>query len=159
MEFNLNEVLEIAKNIEKSGFAFYKQAAKQLSDYSDFFDYLAKEEIGHEKVFDNMKSEFISKESIDAVYDPDLIIPQYFDSLAGSTIFKKDMEMEELFKDVKSVEDVIDWAIKREHDTILFFIGLKSSLDDMNDKIVVEKIISEEINHVHILMNKKSELI
>ena len=159
MKFNLNEILYIAINIEKSGFTFYTKASKHLTDYSKFFDFLAKEEISNDLVFKSIKKDSISKKDLDSVYDPDGIIPVYFDSLTGSTIFKNEKEIEEIFNGVKSIEEVIDWAIKREHDTILFFIGLKSTLDTEEDKMIVEKIISEEINHVHILMNKKSELL
>lgn len=158
MKFNLSEILDIAINIEKSGFTFYTKASKHLTEYSQFFEFLAKEEIGHDLVFNSIKKESISKDELESVYDPDGIIPIYFDSLTGSSIFKNEKEIEELFVGVNSIEEVIDWAIKREHDTILFFIGLKSTLDTEEDKMIVEKIISEEINHVHILMNKKSEL-
>lgn len=159
MKFNLSEILDIAINIEKTGFTFYTKAAKHLQEHADFFNYLAKEEIGHDLVFSGIKKEFVSAEEINSVWDPEGIIPIYFDSLTGSSIFKNDEEIETLFDNVTTIEDVIDWSIKREHDTILFFIGLKSTLDDEEDKNVVEKIISEEINHVHILMNKKSELL
>lgn len=159
MKFNLNEILDIAINIEKSGFIFYTRASKKLEEYFQFFDFLAKEEIAHDLVFKNIKKESISKEQLDTIYDPDEIIPLYFESLTGSTIFKNEKEIEELFGGINSIEEVIDWAIKREHDTILFFIGLKSTFETDEDKMIVEKIISEEINHVHILMNKKSELL
>lgn len=159
MKFNLNEIFDIAINIEKSGFTFYKKASEKNPEYSDFFMYLAKEEVKHNSVFTGIKDDTVSTEYLDTVWDPDGIIPMYFDSLTGSTIFNKEDQIDLLFEGIHSITDVIDWAIKREHDTILFFIGLKSTLDSEEDKLVVEKIISEEINHVHILMNKKSEVL
>jgi len=159
MKFNLNEILEIARNVEKNGFEFYTNAAKKLPAYSDFFTFLAKEEIKHDLVFTGIKKEVISQEEIDAIWDPDQLIGTYFGSLTESAIFKKPEEIKNLFENTNSIEDVINWAIKREHDTILFFIGLKSTLDSEEDKKVVEDVISEEINHVHILMEKKSKLL
>lgn len=159
MKFNLKEIFDIAISIEKSGYVFYTKAAKTLPEYSDFFTFLANEEIQHDVVFTGIKNESISKEVQNNLWDPEGIISVYFDSLADSAIFNKEDNINELFSGTHSIDEVIDWALKREHDTILFFIGLKSTLETEEDKLIVEKIISEEINHVHILMNKKSELI
>lgn len=55
MKFNLNEILDIAINIEKLGFEFYSRASLKLDKYSNFFNFLAKEEIGHDLVFKSIK--------------------------------------------------------------------------------------------------------
>ena len=158
MKFNINEIFDIAINIEKSGYTFYSKAAEVLPEFSDFFTFLANEEIKHDVVFTGIKKESVSDDSQSDVWDPDEMISVYFESLADSAIFNKEEQVNELFSGTNTIGEVIDWALKREHDTILFFIGLKSTLDTEEDKLIVEKIISEEINHVHILMNKKSEI-
>lgn len=158
MNFNLNEIFDIAVGIEKSGYVFYTKAAKVLPEYKDFFTFLANEEIKHDAIFTGIKDEFVPKEEGD-IWDPEQVIPVYFDSLSDSAIFNKEKQVDELFMGSVNIQQVIDWALKREHDTILFFIGLKSTLTTDEDKEIVEKIISEEINHVHLLMSKKSEVL
>lgn len=158
MKYNLKEVFDLAVAIEKSGYEFYKKAASVLPEHGDFFSFLAKEEIKHDVAFNKLKEETLSKELVENTWDPDGIISVYFNSLNESAIFKKDKDLETLLESSLHITGVIDWAIKREHDTILFYIGLKSTMDSEDDKNIIEKIISEEINHVHILMNKKSEI-
>ncbi|QEN06180.1 hypothetical protein EW093_16295 [Thiospirochaeta perfilievii] len=159
MKYSLSEIMDIASGIEKSGYDFYIKAAKKINKFSDFFNFLAKEEIAHDSVFKGLKKEFVSTDELNTVYDPDNIISKYIESLTDSIIFKSDEDLDSLLSSSDSIEDIIDWSIQREHDTILFYVGLKSSLSSESDKIIVEKIISEEMNHVHILMNKKSELL
>lgn len=159
MKYNLSEIFDFAIQIEKAGNKFYKKAAQNFNEFSDFFTFLANEEVKHDVTFTNIKNEVISVDANNDVWDPDGIINMYIESLTSSSIFKNNEDLDLLFKGVENINQVIDWAIKREHDTILFFIGLKSTFKDEKDKLVIERIISEEINHVHILMNKKSELL
>lgn len=160
MKLNLNEIFEAAIQIERSGYKFYSEAAKKIPEHSDFLNYLAKEEVGHEAVFSEYQKMAVSKDFQDSIWNPDNIISQYFESLADSTVFKKNSkELDELFNSSNSIEDVINWAIKREQDSVLFFIGLKESLKDNSEKEKIEDIISEEIKHIHLLMDKKSKLL
>ncbi|MGL1891897.1 MAG: ferritin family protein [Spirochaetaceae bacterium] len=156
MKFNLNEVLDIAISIETSGYNFYTKAAKSFPEYADFFTFLAAEEIGHDLVFKNIKK--TEADVLDNTWDPNGVISVYFDSLMGSTIFNNSNDINKQFDNVQKLSDVIDWAIKREHETILYFSGIKDSFNSLEDRNVIDKIISEEITHVHILMNKKNEL-
>lgn len=159
MKFNLNEIFEIAVHIEQAGNKFYKKAAQKIPKHSDFFTFLANEEISHEYIFKKMESEFASKDYLETIWNPDNIISQYFDSLTSSAIFKSTSELDKLFDQDITIMDVIDWAIQREQETILFFTGLKEGFKSEDDRKKIDKIISEEINHVHKLMVKKSELI
>lgn len=159
MEFNINEIFEIATNIEKSGNAFYKKAAEKIPQFADFFNFLANEEISHEFLFKKMEKESLSEDYLKSIWNPDDIITQYFDSLTNSTIFKPENEIDKQFKNCSDVTDVIDWAIQREHETVLFFTGLKEGLKTENEKNILDQIIVEEIGHVHKLMVKKSEFI
>lgn len=159
MEFNINEIFQIAVHIEKSGHNFYKEAAKKLPDFADFFTYLANEEINHEFLFKKMEDDSVAEDFLKSIWNPDDIISQYFDSLTESTIFKTEKEISEIFKNYNNITEVIDWAIKREHESVLFFTGLKEGLSSSEEQKIVDQIISEEIGHVHKLMVKKSEYI
>lgn len=160
MKLNLNEVFEAAKQIERSGYKFYSNAAKRIPEHRDFLIFLANEEVGHEAVFSELQKLAISNDFQDSVWNPDNIISQYFESLAESTVFKRNTkELDELYDSSNSIEDIIDWAIKREQDSVLFFIGLKESLKESSEKEKIEDIISEEIKHIHLLMDKKSKLL
>lgn len=160
MKLNLSEIFDTAIQIEKSGYQFYTDAAKKLPEHKDFLTFLANEEVGHEAVFSDFKNKAISKEFIDNIWNPDNIIDQYINSLAGSAVFNKSSnKFDELFKDGNTIEDVIDWAIKREQDSVLFFTGLRETLKNSEEKDKIEEIISEEIRHIHLLMDKKSKLI
>lgn len=160
MKLNLNEVFETAIQIEKSGYEFYTEAAKKLPEYEEFLTFLANEEVGHEAVFNEFKTRAISSDFQESIWNPDNIIDQYLKSIANGAVFrKKTTNLDELFnKDVK-IEDVIDWAIRREQDSVLFFTGLRESLKNGDDKEKIEDIISEEIKHIHLLMDKKSKLL
>lgn len=160
MKLNLSEIFDTAIQIEKSGYDFYSEAAIRLPEHKEFLSFLANEEVGHEAIFSDFKKKAISKEFLENIWNPDNIIDQYIKSLAGSAVFKKKTnDFNDLFKEGNTIIDVIDWAIKREQDSVLFFTGLRESLKNSDEKNKIEDIISEEIRHIHLLMDKKSKLI
>lgn len=158
MEFNLNEIFEMARHVEKSGYTFYKRAAKEVPEQEEFLNFLASEEVKHESVFDKFRERAVDKEFLDNLWDPDDTIAMYFQSMANSLIFKPLEDMDQLFDGDISLENIMDWAIQREKETVLFFTGIRESLKDQNVIDEVQKIINEEIRHISILMSKKEEL-
>lgn len=160
MNFNLNEIFEAAKQIEKSGYKFYKEAAKKIPKYSDFLNGLADEEVGHEHVFNDLQQKSVDKDFQDKLWNPDNIMSMYFESMTNSVVFNKsNSSLEDLIENSDDILSIIDWALKREQESVLYFTGLREALKDSNEKSKIDLIISEEIKHIHLLMDKKSKLI
>lgn len=160
MNFNLNEIFEAAKQIERSGYKFYKEAAKRIPEHQEFLNFLANEEVGHEHIFNELQVKSVNKDFSDSIWNPDDIMTQYFESMTNSVVFNKgESSIDDLIKNSSDIMSVIDWALRREQDSVLYFTGLREALKDSEEKSKIDDIISEEIKHIHILMDKKSKLI
>ena len=149
-KFNLKEIFEIAEQIERNGAAFYRQAALRFDDnmqVKNLLLELAGQEDEHEKIFSEIQQR-VSKEDISV---KDELTCQYLDAVAGQFVFEEG-ETEKELAEKMSLQDIFDIAIQKEKDSIIFYIGLKSSLISTEDKKAIDSIISEEQRHFVDLM-------
>jgi rubrerythrin len=65
-DFNANEILKMAEQIERNGYKFYKSAAENVakSQEKEFLLKLAEMEQHHEKLFASIRSELSQQESL-----------------------------------------------------------------------------------------------
>ena len=145
-EYNLAEIFDIAIQIEINGEKFYREvAAKQsIQAVKVFLLDLAEQEAGHEKLFRKMQDRFANQINIDALNDEFAML--YMQTEATNYVFKSSNNSETVADMILC--DVLELAMNRERDSILFFMGLKFLMKAVEDKKIIDKLIEEEQFHL-----------
>ncbi|HBJ81942.1 ferritin family protein [Pseudothermotoga sp.] len=149
--FNIDEIFEIAEQIERNGVIFYTRAAEKFSEYTkkSVFLNLADMERKHEKRFHEMRLEVAGKErEISQFLDPQGEAIQYLRSIANSKVFDLISDPETKFKNVQSISDLLRVAIDIEKDSIIFYLGIKEAVNEKLGKEKIDLIVKEEMQHV-----------
>lgn len=149
-DFNAADILEMAEQMERNGAAFYRDAAKKISDDAakQFLLELAAMEDDHEKTFVAIKADLMSDEKASTVFDPEGESAQYLKSLADIRVFYKKEQPPETMK------EILKSAIEAEKDSIVFYLGMKDLVPSVLGKDRVDAIIKEEMGHVNLLSRK-----
>jgi rubrerythrin len=158
--FGFEEVLTIAIQIEVNGQAFYRKAAEFCPEHAEWLNDLADQEITHEGIYRRLKEKLVDKagrSNLDAGDYDDLAVA-YLHSIAGTVVFKLSQTPEEEFKGGETIENIIDRAIEREKDAVLFFTGIHRALKGEEDRREIDLIIDEEMRHVSQLTERKAAL-
>ena len=160
MIFNADEVLQMAVTIEQNGAAFYRKAAgiKEDDASTDFLVELAEMEDGHEKTFEAMRGNLTDDEKGGNVYDPYDEGALYLEAMADTHGGEGDASAAEKLTGNESLEDILGIAIGLEKESILFYLGLKEMVPEHLGKDKLDKIISEEKDHVATLAKKRKSL-
>jgi rubrerythrin len=143
--FDASDIVEIAIRIEENGANFYKfaeQIAKQ-EEAKQLFAHLALEELNHKKTFEGIFAKLDKTnppESYDGEYSA--YLRDYVDN---NIIFTKEAMNKELAK-VKDTAGALDFAIKRELDSILYYHEIKRFVP-ANQHATLDQIIEEERKH------------
>ena len=152
--FNMQEIFEIAERIERNGEMFYRKAMKSCPEHQDFFGELAQAEVEHAASFRVMRKEAGMVGLDEALADHDQVTAAYLQEITESLVFDMDAPM----PDGQKTKDVIDAAIQREKDTILFYVGVQAAVTDDKTRKILDDIIEEEMSHVVMLAKKKETL-
>jgi rubrerythrin len=142
--FKASEIMQVGIKIEENGEKLYKHA-RSLADEAkmkDFFGFLAGEEAKHKQVFQEMLSKA-------EPYEPPETYPgEYFAYLrayADHIVFPADV-MEEELDDLDDIYDVVEFALQREIESILYYIEAKSLMPKGQAELL-DKMIEEERRH------------
>ena len=154
-DFNANDILEMAEQIERNGAVFYKTAAEIIDDATEkaFLLELAAMEEDHEKTFTGIKSGLSDKEKELPVFDPDGENSMYLRSLADTRVFFE----KQLPDSSYTMADILSDAITAEKDSIVFYLGMKGFVPKGLGKDRIDAIIEEEMKHIRLLSQKLSE--
>ncbi|HOE90516.1 MAG TPA: hypothetical protein PKZ69_00765 [Candidatus Cloacimonadota bacterium] len=158
--FSTNEVIEMAVQIERNGYAFYDRALSKDnldSETKDLLTILKNEEIRHEQYFLSLRNEadlFYMEETQDWE-----MISSYIKLITDSRLFSDEKSAIALVDQAKSVMDLINYAITFEKDTLLFFHTLKDKANSQKTKDIIQSIIQEEITHVFRLSEYKKKIL
>ena len=151
MRFNLNEVMDMAAQIERNGAAFYRKAAENAEndEARDFLITLAEEEDEHLTIFKAMK-EILSSRKFDLdLYDTDGQALLYIKTIASGHVFDlQGQDPAKILNGNETLTDVIKIALQAEKDTIAFFVGLRELIPDETEKDKVNVLIKEETKHI-----------
>ena len=147
--FEASDIVEAAIRIEENGANFYKfaeQIAKQ-EEAKNLFASLAEAEADHKKIFEVIFAK-MEKSSPPESYQGEYkaYLRNYVDN---NIIFTKEVMDKELAK-VKDTVSALDFAIKRELDSILYYHEIKNLVSAAQHK-AVEQIIEEERKHFSLL--------
>ncbi len=153
--FNADEIFKIAEQIERNGGAFYRKAAKLISDEEaqKLMLSLAKMEDEHESFFADLRERFAPQEAEETVYDPDGEAVRYLEAFAAGYVFESQVKPEDRFSGSETVEEVIKIAMGFEKDAIVFFLGIKEFVPKSLGKDKIDALIREEQGHIVILSN------
>ncbi len=156
-DFNVDEIFEMAEQIERNGARFYQRMAESLSeiDLRQLFLDLAGMEKEHERIFIAMRTGLTDKDKEPTVYDPEGASAQYLQSLVDLRVFDKKAEEAFTFTGALSKQEKIKWIIRAaigiEKDSIVFYLGMKEFVPENLGKKKVDAIIKEEMNHIRLL--------
>ena len=149
-DFNVDEVFEMAEQLERNGAKFYRTAAESVSDPAEkqLLTELAGMEDEHEKTFAALRKTLSGSDRQNTVFDPMDESGQYLRALADTQVFfKKELDM-------SSMKSVLKGAIVAEKDSIVFYLGMKDVVPDGLGKDKIEAIIKEEMGHIRQLSKK-----
>ncbi len=149
-DFNADDVLAMAEQLEVNGGKFYRAAAESTKDPDNkaFLLDLAVMEDQHEKTFKDMRAELSAKEKESTVFDPEGEAGLYLRALADTRVFfEKEI-------DVSSMQTILKSAITAEKDSIVFYLGMKEAVAESLGKGRIDHIIKEEMGHIKLLSGK-----
>lgn len=156
MEFTIKDVLKKAVEMEDAGKIFYEYASAIVDnkDIKKVLNILATEEIGHKHIFENMLNR-IDEIKTDNVSNKEYL--QYLnDHISIKSVFDR-KKFEENKDKLKSIIDIIDYAIDREMDSVLYYMMMMAVVRE-EQNFLVQKIIEEEKKHF-IKLNEAKNLI
>jgi rubrerythrin len=157
--FSVNEVIEMAVQIEKNGYAFYHEASKRkdLSDSArEFIEYLRDQELNHEKIFVNLRDD-ADMDVLGLSQDWDLVA-EYMKTIVEGRIFNNENAAIQLATKAKDIHEIVENAITFEKDTLLYFHAIADNITNPKTKVVLRSIINEEVTHVLKLNDFKKTL-
>ena len=153
IDFNADEVFEIAEQIERNGAKFYRTAAENVTDADKrkILINLAEMEDEHEQTFKTMRSELSQDEKVVTTFDPEGESERYLRALADTRVFyEKEI-------DITSFEEILKAAIAAEKDSIVFYLGMKGVVPVHQGKEKLDGIIKEEMGHISLLSKELME--
>lgn len=149
-DFNADETLQMAEQIERNGAAFYRECAGNVADPTAvlLLKKLAAMEDDHEKTFAGIRSQLSTQERESVTFDPNDEAVLYLKALADTKVFfEKDI-------DTSNMEDILKSAITAEKDSIVFYLGMKDLVPEALGTAKVDAIIKEEMAHIKLLSNE-----
>jgi len=157
--YSVNEIIELAVQIEHNGYSFYNEALKLkgMDEKSgELLLLLRDQEVKHEYTFLALRDDEDMK-NIALSQDWELVAA-YLKTIIDFRIFNSEHAAIRLATKAKDIFEIIDNAIQFEKDTLLFFHTVKDSLQNPKARDAIAKIIQEEISHVLKLSDYKASL-
>lgn len=157
IDFNAEEVLRMAEKIESNGGKFYRRAAEKFQDpeVSKLLTRLASEEDKHLEIFKSMREKVKQPASVVFEESLDRMLHEYLNAFADSALFNEKRDPLAKVTGDEDLEHVLDGAIRREMESVMFYLGMKDAVKDDSERGNIDRIIQEEMNHYHSL---KAEL-
>ena len=164
LDFNADEIFEIACRIERNGAAFYREMSDKISNapiQKMLLDFAAMEK-AHEKMFMAMRTDLKGTEKGSTVFDPEGEAALYLRAMADVHVFDTEAKEDFLLPDVLSEEakarKILRAAINREWGSIALYLGMKDMVPEKLGKNKIDAIIKEEMRHVRLLTNSLKSL-
>jgi len=144
--FRLEDIYDLAVQIEKNGEKFYRDALKEpwTAPMASMLRMLAEEEVRHIDFFSEKKAKINQKGE-----DPELEAmgrEMLMEILGDQTFSLKEADLSK----IKTMEGLRRTAIEFEKDTILFYEMIRSFVTDKKTRDQIDAIIEEENRHVRL---------
>jgi len=157
LDFNADEIFEIACQIERNGADFYQQMSEKISHDPTrkmLVEFVAMEK-AHENVFKAMRKELSAGEKGKTVFDPDEETLAYLHAMADIHVFDTEAEDDFTLSDdlgeAAKARKILRAAINREWGSIALYLGMKELVPDNLGREKIDGIIKEEMRHVNLL--------
>ncbi len=160
IQFNADEIFEMAEQIERNGAKFYRRAAEGIADERSkqlLLDLAAMEDT-HIKVFSLMRSSLSSQDRQGITFDPEGEAARYLQAMADGQIFDMRKHPSETLTGKETAEDVLRTALGLERDSIAFYVGMKELVPENMGRDKIDGIIRQEMNHVSEISNALAAL-
>ncbi|HOH97640.1 MAG TPA: ferritin family protein [Candidatus Cloacimonadota bacterium] len=147
--YSVNEVIEMAVQIEKNGYAYYHEATKRKDldpKAREFIEYLRDQELNHEKTFLNLRDD-TDMGILELSPDWELVA-EYLKTIVDGRIFSNEHSAIKKAAEAKDLLEIVDNAITFEKDTLLYFHAINDSITNAKTKTALRRIINEEVSHV-----------
>ncbi len=159
IQFNADEIFEIAERIERNGARFYRKAAENTSDAraEKMLLKLADMEDDHEHTFSSMRAQLEPGEKQPAQFDPDDELLAYLHAFADGHVFDTKTDPAAALTGSETVEQILHQAIGMEKDSIVFYLGVRDIVPASVGRERIEAIIDEERSHIATLARELSD--
>lgn len=147
--FEAGDILEIAMRIEENGSNFYRYAVQLAheEDTKKLFEHLAKEEENHKAVFKGMLST-LEVHDLPESYPGEYA--SYLHNYADNNLIFTKETMDRELAGITDTLSAIDFAIRRELDSILYYHEIKGFVSK-DQHSAIDEIINEERKHFNLL--------
>jgi rubrerythrin len=152
--YNIEEVLEMACQIERNGARYYRRAAELVtsSGVRELLLELAAMEDDHLRTFDTMRADRATRTVV--LGGQDDLIAKYLQALADGHVFRSQESPADAIPSGIAVKDVLLKAISLEKDSIAFYLGIREAMPASSGREKLGLIIREEMQHVTRLSNQ-----
>lgn len=143
-----DKLLETAIMLEDKGEKFYRRWAEKMEaeDRKKFFLLLADEEIEHKKLFEEMRRKIENAgPGADAEMDVSKEYDDYIKTFTEEVLFNEE-ELEDAMAETTGLRIAIEYAIKQELDSLLFYTELMVFVAKEHTPLV-RRIREEEQQH------------
>ena len=151
--FNIDEILQMATQIERNGGKFYRLAADMTADpeVEKTLTMLARMEDDHETTFEAMRE----RGEFDGIeLDLDAQAAAYLQAVADGYVFDVNEDPADVLSGNPDAIRILRIAIGREKDAVTLFAGLREAMPVGWGHDRVDAIIREELSHIAILSNE-----
>ena len=158
--YSLNEIIELAVQIERNGYAFYHEATKRKDldvKALNFLTLLRDQELNHEKTFLGLRDD-MDEIVLERSQDWDMVA-SYLKTIVDSRIFENENSAIKMATEAKDLLSIVNFAITFEKDTLLFFHAINDSISNPKTRQALARIINEEVSHVLRLNDFKKTII
>jgi rubrerythrin len=157
--YNIEEVLEMACQIERNGARYYRRAADLVTgpEARKLLLELAAMEEDHERTFDTLRADAATRGIL--LGGQDDLVAQYLRALADGEVFRRHESPAETIRPGISERQVLEIALSMEKDSIAFYLGIRDGMPQSGGREKVALIIREEMRHVTMLSNRLAELV
>lgn len=149
------EILRFAVSIEQTGEDFYRNLAENETrpDLKNILEHLALDEVEHRRVFENMIENSCVPNPVES-YPGEYVA--YMEAYLENAVFSG-KSLESAKPDLADVQSAINFAIKAELDSILFYHETLPFIPPSQHD-TIRKIIEEERSHFLTLLGIKKVL-
>ena len=151
--FYLSEVVNFAVAREQEAYNLYQQLSEEVQDQTAkmMFQHLMQEEMKHKEFYKEML-EHIEKEQTPRVAEDSEYVAYMQEMIAEARTAKRLSA-----DDIRDVAAAVSYAMEREKDSIMFYVGLKNFVPE-HAYAAINKIIAEEGRHLALLIRFKQGL-
>ena len=141
----IESILKKAVSRENSSYQLYKKAANNAKDVNtkSFLNKLAERELKHKQAIEDFNIEILKRQEIE-------INETFLQDIEGYFI------MDEGIREDSDFNDVLDYAVKREKKSFVFYSTLSKLIDDPDLQKLLVWLAQEELKHKEDLFREQS---